>query len=543
MYLSPRTPSVSRTSDSTPIELRYEDGTIRLEARENTFVESLRDDVAERALNLDLELEYDRRTDTVRTPAFRYAAIRRALCAVSAADEAAAVDGGGDGDVHDNSDTGVDIDDRVLDIPDLPAGLHSAYELRPYQREALESWLETDRWADLAEPTPAVKRAPAGVLELPTGSGKTVIALKAIERLAVPTLVVVPTIDLLEQWQRELESEFDCAVGRFGGGEQRREPITVSTYDSAYLKADSVGDRFGLVVFDEVHHLGGEGYREIARLLAAPARLGLTATFERPDEAHEIIEEIVGPLVHRVDVDELAGDHLAAYDVKRLEVSLTPAEREEYEEKQNVFSNYLARSNIRMQSGSDYQELVKRSGNDPAAREALLARQRARELARGSEAKLDALQDILDRHRNDRIIVFTASNDLAYDVSERFLIPTITHQTGAAERRALLESFRDGTYTRIATSNVLDEGVDVPDANVAVVLSGSGSEREFTQRLGRILRPKTGGSEEAGDTGDELDSSTDQSPAEISAARAGRAILYEVISANTSEENAAERRS
>ncbi|ELY94155.1 type III restriction protein res subunit [Natrialba hulunbeirensis JCM 10989] len=562
MYLSPRTPSVSRPSDPTPISIQYEDGTIRLETREHTTIESPRDtspDTLESVLpferNSDLELEYDPRSETYRTPAFRYAAIRRALSAVSSDRGFAAVDGDGDGDVEGNSDTGVDIDDRVLDLPNLSAGLHSAYELRPYQREALESWLETDRWADLdldlGATTSAVERAPAGVLELPTGSGKTVIALKAIERLGVPTLVVVPTIDLLEQWQRELESEpeFDCTVGRFGGGEQRREPITVSTYDSAYLKADSIGDRFGLVIFDEVHHLGGEGYREIARLLAAPARLGLTATFERPDDAHEIIEDIVGPLVHRVDVDELAGDHLAAYDVKRLEVSLTPAEREEYEAKQNVFSDYLARSNIRMQSGSDYQELVKRSGNDPAAREALLARQRAREIARGSEAKLDALQDILDRHREDRIIVFTASNDLAYDVSERFLIPTITHQTGAAERRALLESFRDGTYTRIATSNVLDEGVDVPDANVAVVLSGSGSEREFTQRLGRILRPKTGdplGSGGAGGTKDAdtgLNSSTDQFADDISAARAGRAILYEVISANTSEENAAQRRS
>jgi len=104
-----------------------------------------------------------------------------------------------------------------------------------------------------------------------------------------------------------------------------------------------VGDRFGLVVFDEVHHLGGEGYREIARLLAAPARLGLTATFERPDGAHEVLEEIVGPLLHRVDVDELAaGDHLANYDVKRLEVSLTADEREEYERNQDVFTDYLA---------------------------------------------------------------------------------------------------------------------------------------------------------------------------------------------------------
>ncbi|WP_408958286.1 DEAD/DEAH box helicase [Natrinema sp. 74] len=472
--------------ESTAIKLRYEDGTVRLDGLERSPVSpsSLRQRLS--------DFEPDRRTDGWRTPAYRYAELRAAL-----------------------SETDAAVDDRVLDLASS-SSLESAYDLRDYQETALEAWLETDRRADGdGSVLESVGRAPAGVLELPTGSGKTVIALKAIERLAVPTLVVVPTIDLLEQWQRELEREFGEPIGRFGGGEQRLEPITVSTYDSAYLKADSVGDRFGCVVFDEVHHLGGEGYREIARLLAAPARLGLTATFERPDGAHEVIEEIVGPLVHRVDVDELAGDHLANYDVKRLEVSLTPEEREEYERNQEVFTTYLARSNIDMQSGSDYQELVKRSGSDPEAREALLARQRARELMLGSETKLEALAEVLDDHRDERLIAFTAHNDLAYDVSERFLIPTITHQTGATERREILERFREGTYTRIATSNVLDEGVDVPDASVAVVLSGSGSEREFTQRLGRILRPKSDGS---------------------------RAILYEIVAAETSEEGIADRR-
>ncbi len=467
MYAPPR------PHDVAPIELGYEDGTIRVDGGDG--------------LEAIPWLEADQRTGGRRAPAYRYADLRATL-----------------------DDRGLEYVDRVLELDSLPV-LHSAYELRSYQREALDDWLATDRWDGRETST----RAPAGVLELPTGSGKTVVALKAIERLAVPTLVVVPTIDLLEQWARELEREFSIPVGRFGGGEQRREAITVSTYDSAYLKADAVGDRFGCVVFDEAHHLGGEGYREIARLLAAPARLGLTATFERPDGAHEVIEDVVGPRCHRVAVDELAGDHLADYDVKRLEVSLTPEEREEYDRNQEVFTDYLARSNLQLRSGSDYRELVKRSGSDPRAREALLAKQRAREIVFGSESKVDALEEILDDHRDDRTIVFTAYNDLAYDVAERFLIPAITHQTGASERREILERFREGTYSRVVTSNVLDEGVDVPDANVAVVLSGSGSEREFTQRLGRILRPKADG---------------------------GRALLYEVVSGDTAEERVADRR-
>ena len=447
------------------VRLAYEEGTVRVEG------------LAEADLgSADLPgVATDDRSKTARAPAHRYAALRAAL-----------------------DESGVDYENRVFALPDL--ALTSTYQLRDYQQAALDDWEAADQ---------------RGVLELPTGSGKTVIAIAAIEALGTPTLVVVPTIDLVEQWRRELETEFDVPIGQLGGGQQRVEDLTVSTYDSAYLRADELGDRFGLVVFDEVHHLGGEGYRDIGRLLAAPARLGLTATFERPDGAHEVVEDLVGPLVHRVAVDDLAGEHLAPYDIKRVEVGLTPEEREVYERHQETFTDYLVTSGIRMQSGSDYQELVKRSGTDPAAREALLAKQRAREVMMNAERKVTELEAILDRHRADRVIVFTAYTDLVYRLSERFLIPAITHETGAQERRQILERFRRGEYSRVVTANVLDEGVDVPDANVAVVLSGSGSEREFTQRLGRILRPKADG---------------------------GRALLYEVVAEETAEENVAQRR-
>ncbi|MFC6726801.1 helicase-related protein, partial [Halobium palmae] len=201
------------------------------------------------------------------------------------------------------------------------------------------------------------------------------------------------------------------------------------------------------------------------------ARLGLTATFERPDGAHEVIEELVGGVAYRASVDDLAGEHLAAYDIKRIEIDLTPEERERYEEAQGTFVDYLRTSNLSLTSGSDYQKLVMRSGNDPRAREALLAKQRAREIMMNSDGKVRELGRILDRHRGDRIIVFTAHTDLVYRLSERFLLPAITSETGAAERREILSRFRDGRYSRVVAANVLDEGVDVPDANVAVVLS------------------------------------------------------------------------
>ncbi|WP_435064964.1 DEAD/DEAH box helicase family protein [Halobaculum sp. EA56] len=449
------------------VTLTYEDGTVRVDAAADADVDAA-------ALP---GVESDPRTGTLRAPAHRYREVREAL-----------------------RDRGRDVTDSVLDLADLPP-LSSGYVLRDYQREALDAWEGNGR---------------RGVLELPTGSGKTVIALAAVAAAGTPTLVVVPTVDLLEQWHRELSSTFDVPVGRLGGGEQTVEALTVSTYDSAYLRADDLGDRFGLLVFDEVHHLGGEGYRDVARLFAAPARLGLTATFERPDGAHEAVADLVGPVVYDLDPDDLAGEHLADYEVRRVEVELTDEERERYEEAQGTFLEYVREAGITFRSGSDYRELVKRSGTDPRAREALLAKQRAREVMMNADAKLAELARILDRHRGERVIVFTAHTDLVYRISERFLIPAITAETGASERREVLSRFREGSYSRVVAANVLDEGVDVPEASVGIILSGSGSEREFTQRLGRILRPGAGG--------------------------AGTAVLYELVTNETAEERVARRR-
>jgi superfamily II DNA or RNA helicase len=448
------------------VRLRYEEGTIRVDGD----LPVGRDDTA-----LPGTVEYDPRSETGRAPAFAYAKLRASLARA-----------------------GLTVTDDVFDLSALD--LDSTYKLREYQQAALDAWrANEDR----------------GVVELPTGSGKTVLAVAAIAALGTPTLVVVPTLDLLDQWHRELTREFGDPVGRLGGDSRRVEQLTVSTYDSAYLRADELGDRFGFAVFDEVHHLGGEGYRDIARLLAAPARMGLTATFERPDGAHEVVAELLGDVVYRRSAEELAGEHLAAYDIKRIEVELTPEERESYEQNQSVFTDYLRESNITLRSGGDYQELVKRSGTDPRAREALLAKQRAREVMMNAEGKVEQLAELLARHREDRVIVFTAHTDLVYRLSERFLLPAITHETGADERREILTRFREGTYSRVVTANVLDEGVDVPDANVAVLLSGSGSEREFTQRLGRVLRPKSDD---------------------------GRALLYELVTEDTAETRVARRR-
>jgi superfamily II DNA or RNA helicase len=311
-----------------------------------------------------------------------------------------------------------------------------------------------------------------------------------------------------------LRTSFGTAIGIVGGGEHTLEPLTVTTYDSAYLQMENLGARFGMIVFDECHHLPGETYQLAAELCLAPFRLGLTATPERSDGREALLARLVGPLVYRKEVGELAGSFLADYETERLVVALTAAERAEYEAERGFYLGFLRANGIRMATPGGWNDFVIRSSRSADGQRAMRAYQRQREIAFASSGKLDLLEHLLHRHRAGRVLIFSQDNRTAYAVSRRFLIPVITHQTKVRERSEILERFADGRYGALATSKVLNEGVDVPDANVAIVVSGSGSVREHVQRLGRILRRKDG----------------------------KRAILYELVSEGTSETSTSERR-
>ena len=196
--------------------------------------------------------------------------------------------------------------DNVLDLIPCPE-LHSNIILRDYQKQALDAWILNSK---------------RGVIVLPTGSGKTVIGINAISLLNTPTIVVVPTLDLLDQWRSQLKKEFKIDVGMLGGGEQEIKAITVSTYDSAYIHAARLGNKFGLIIFDEVHHLPAEGYKHIAEMFASPFRMGLTATYERDDGLHSELNRLVGGKVFEKQVKELAGEHLSPFRLQKIAVEL-----------------------------------------------------------------------------------------------------------------------------------------------------------------------------------------------------------------------------
>lgn len=369
----------------------------------------------------------------------------------------------------------------------------------PHQVEGLDKW-----W----------KAGGRGVVVLPTGTGKTHLANLAIERAARPSLVITPTIDLLNQWYDELTLCFGAEVGLLGGGYNDIKPLTVTTYDSAYLNMERLGDRFGLVIFDECHHLPSPTYGQAAICAIAPFRLGLTATPERADEAHLHLDHLIGPIVYRQEITHLRGQFLANYRVETLYVNLSDEQRQRYELCREAYRAFVRDQGIDMRKPGGWGQFLVAAHRSYEGRQAYLAYREQRDLALAAPSKLNLLARLLDRHNGDRVLIFTHDNATVYTIARSFLVPVITHQTKTKERREVLLRFNEGSFPIVATSRVLNEGVNVPEANVAIILSGSGSVREHVQRLGRILR-KSGDKE---------------------------AILYEVITRGTTEEFTSNRR-
>lgn len=375
----------------------------------------------------------------------------------------------------------------------------SATEPRPYQREAIDEWRRHER---------------CGTVILPTGAGKSLVAQMAIEQTKRSTLIVVPTIDLMNQWYDLLLSSFQAEIGLIGGGYYEVGALTVTTYASAFRFMERLGNQFGLIVFDECHHLPSSVFRYAAEMSIAPFRLGLTATPERADGAERGLERLIGPIVYRREAHEMAGEYLADYTLVRINVRLSPEEKILYERERDIFRRFVREKGIDFGGLDGWQSFVRASARTEAGRRAMMAYRESKRIALGSDSKIRTLADLLARHREDRTLIFTAENEMVYRISEKFFIPAITHHTGIKERREWLEAFNRGDVLALATSKVLNEGVNIPAASVAVVLSGSGSTREHIQRLGRILRKQPG----------------------------KEAVLYEVVASETTEENISERR-
>lgn len=373
----------------------------------------------------------------------------------------------------------------------------AVHPLRPEQLDAVQAWMKTRR----------------GVIVMPTGTGKTEVALSIMQQTAISTLVVSPVRDLMYQWHRRILQSLGYDAGIIGDSVFSVRPVSVTTYDSACIHMERLGAKFGLIIFDECHHLPGDVRRDAARMSAAPFRLGLTATPERSDGKHTDLDWLIGPRVYEMQIAHARGKMLADYDVVRIPVHLTDAEQKRYDALSRQVRHFIVERR-KTDPRYSWDQLCADTGKDPMARRALLAYQQKRAVEDRALEKLRVLEDLFRLHAGSAIVIFAGSNAMARDVSVRFLIPCLLNHCGKKERLEVLNGLQDGSYPALVCNQVLDEGVDLPEVKVAVVIGGMASTKQAKQRLGRILR-KRGNS---------------------------RAILYEVVCSDTQEESRSRQR-
>jgi superfamily II DNA or RNA helicase len=371
------------------------------------------------------------------------------------------------------------------------------HALRPEQEAAVAAW----------------QKARQGMIVMPTGTGKTEVALRIMADAPVATLVVAPVRDLMYQWHRRILEALGYDAGIIGDNVFRVRPVSVTTYDSAYIHMERLGDQFGLVVFDECHHLPGAMRRDAARMCAAPMRLGLTATPERSDSRHLDLDWLIGPVVYQMPLSEARGQTLADYEVTRIPIHLAPEEQSRYDQLAQEVRRYIIERR-KTEPQYSWKDLCNESGKTPEARRAMRAYYAKKSIEDRAEEKLRVLEDLFRLHVGEPCLVFAGSNAMARDVSRRFLIPCLLNHCRKKERLEVLRGLEDGTYPALVANQVLDEGVDLPEVKVAVVIGGTASSRQAKQRLGRVLR-KSGNA---------------------------RAVLYEVVCADTTEEHRSRRR-
>lgn len=307
-----------------------------------------------------------------------------------------------------------------------PLDLVASLEMTPYphQNEALAAWKRLGR---------------QGVVVLPTAAGKTYLAQMAMQATPRTTLIVVPTLDLMHQWYAHLVAAFpDAEVGLLGGGSRDRTAILVATYDSAAIHAESLGNKYALIIFDECHHLPTDFNRVIAEYAIAPYRLGLSATPERTDGKHADLDILIGKEVYRKCAEDLAGKALAAHEIVQIKVKLSQLEREKYNQLIQTRNDFLKQSKISLGSLQGWQMFVQMSARSQAGRRAMLSHRQAKEIALGTDGKIRVLVDLLATHHPERILIFTADNATVYRISQDLLIPAITHQTPVKERHEIL---------------------------------------------------------------------------------------------------------
>jgi DNA excision repair protein ERCC-3 len=333
----------------------------------------------------------------------------------------------------------------VRDERDLDSGEHLPVdlelELRAYQQEWLSNFMENR----------------SGVLVGPPGSGKTVTALGILAAVEGATLILVPGRELAGQWREEVLAHTSLTeeqVGEYHGGEKAIRPVTIATYRTAGMDRHRQlfdSREWGLIIYDEVHHISAPIYRQSTDL-QTQHRLGLSSSPVREDDREKDIYTLIGPPIG-TDWDSLfEAGYVAEPEV---EIRYVPWDSEEVQ-----------------------NEYVSSHGHD------------RRQRAATNPAKLQELEHLLSRHPDEQALVFVEYLDQGRAYADALDVPFISGEMPHSRREKLFEQFRTGVLSTLVVSRVGDEGIDLPSAQLAIVASGlGGSRRQGTQRAGRTMRP------------------------------------------------------
>lgn len=311
-------------------------------------------------------------------------------------------------------------------------------ELRDYQKEYVDRAYEKK----------------AAVLANPAGSGKTVTSIGLMTKVDSPTLVLVPQRSLVGQWRREILDKTTITedqIGEYHGDEKEMNDVTIATYHMAGEKTSIFRNDWGLIVFDEVHHIPSKLFRKTASLQST-RRIGLSASPVREDSKEREIFALIG--------QEIGADWARFFN---QEYVLKPDVEIQLVEWENDFHRN------RYNEASGFKKAI---------------------IASKNPAKKQNIEDLLEKHDGDKTVLFCDWIEQGEELAEEFDIPFISGETDFDEREEYFDKFREGELTTIIVSRIGDEGLDLPDAEVGIIVSGQGgSRRQATQRAGRVMRP------------------------------------------------------
>ena len=332
-----------------------------------------------------------------------------------------------------------------------------AFELRQYQRDAVHAF-----YAD------GSTSGGSGVVVLPCGAGKTVVGIGAMAAIGRATLILTPNTIAVRQWMSEILDKTTLTadqIGEYTGERKDIRPVTVTTYQMLTYRASEdgafphfglmTGHDWGLIIYDEVHLLPAPIFRITAEIQAR-RRLGLTATLVREDGREADVFGLIGPKRFDVPWRELERQGwIATAECHEVRVALPEDDRLTY-------------------AVSEEREKYRMAAENPT--------------------KIAVTRELLNRHSDDQILIIGQYLDQLKELAHLLDAPLLTGRTNNSQREKLYEQFRQGKIKRLVVSKVANFAIDLPDANVAIQVSGTfGSRQEEAQRLGRLLRPKSDG--------------------------------------------------